>query len=262
MNDFEKYFREEINTPFVIDKTGIYEKIKNDERIIFVKYGFDEYNCMIGHNGRNCYNDTYCSILKDDLIKSFLNLIKLSKNHNVYISKCMYNSDIIKFYLALCYNQFKRDIKIPFIDNETIMNNIHFNNNENMFNLVKNIQNSKRFKIVVSNINNKYHMHIFKGHVFVEIPANSWYINGYYNSIYKTISKLILKNPYALILMSGGLGTKVIATNLFAEFKDISFIDIGSVFDILSQRKDMRGYNVSYEEAYEYYKPLLEYYTN
>jgi hypothetical protein len=259
MNDFEKYYREEINTPYIIDKLNLFEKIKNDERLIFVKFGQGEYLCMTDHIGRNIDNDTYCTALKDALIKAFFNLLKLSKNENIYIAKWNSNNDIVKFYLALCYNEFKRDIKIPFVFYD-IMNNKHvYNKDLNMFNLVQNIQNSKRYKIVVSNANNSYHKHIFKGNVFVEIPSNSWFINGYYDSIYNVISCLIKQHPYALILMSGGLGTKVITTNLFMEFKDISVIDIGSSFDILSQCKNTRDNNLIYEEVYEYYKPLLEY---
>ena len=258
MSEFEKYYREEINAPYIIDTINLFEKIKNDERLIFVKYGDSEYFCMTDHIGRNFDNDTYCPALKDDLIKSFFNLLKLSKTENVYIAKWIVDPDILKFYLALCYNEFNKNIKIPYVYYDTIMNKNNFNKNLNMFNLVQNIQNSKRYKIVISNINNNYHKHIFKGDIFIEIPKNSWYVNGYYDSIYDVISELIKKHPYALILMSGGLGTKVLTTNLFMEFKNISVIDIGSSFDILSQKKDIR-WKVSYEEAYEYYKPLLEY---
>ena len=260
MSDFEKYYREEINAPYVIDNVNLFEKIKNDERLIFVKYGDGEHNCMNDHNGCNCDNDTYCPALKDGLIKAFFDLLKLTKNEkNIYIAKWHSNNDVIKFYLALCYNEFKRDIKIPFVFYDIMNNKPVYNKDLNMFNLVQNIQNSKRYKIVVSNVNNSYHKHIFKGDVFVEIPFNSWYINGYYDSMYNVISGLIKEHPYALILMSGGLGTKVITTNLFMEFKDISVIDIGSSFDILSQRKNTRDNNLSYEEVYKYYKPLLEY---
>ena len=256
MDGFENYYNNELKTPYVINQEEFIEKIKNDERFIFVKYGDGEFYCMNNVCGTNCDNDVYCPELNNALVESFYNLIKISKNENVYIGKYL-EYHTLRFYLALCYIQYKNTLSIPFVDYHICLTHFDYNKNHNMFNIVKYIQKSKRYKIVISNINNLYHKHIFKGDIFIEVPKNSWFINGYYDSIYNKIKDVIKEHPYALILISAGMGSKVIAANLFQEFKEISIIDIGSGFDLLSQKKITRDYHINYDELYNYFKPLL-----
>lgn len=259
MDGFENYYNNELKTPYVINQEEFIEKIKNDERFIFVKYGDGEFYCMNNLIGANCDNDTYCQKLNNGLIESFYNLLEISNNENVYIGK-WHNLEIVRFYLALCYIKYQNtSTKIPFVDYRICLPYFHYNENHNIFNIVKYIQKSKRYKIVISNDNNTYHKHIFKGDIFIEVPKNSWFINGYYDSIYNKIRDVIKEHPYALILISAGMGSKVIATNLFLEFKEISIIDVGSAFDLLSQKKATRDYHLNYDELYDYFKPLLEY---
>ena len=105
---------------------------------------------------------------------------------------------------------------------------------------------------------------IFNGSYYIEIPDNSWFAKGYYNSIEENLSSLLNKYNDAIVIIAGGLASKVIIANVSSKFQNASFIDIGSSFDILSTRNDTRAWGKreieftnSYENQLVYFKEVL-----
>lgn len=254
-----EYIYNQLQQPFVATRNDIITKIKNNERVIFTKFGDGEHACMTYHSGTNCDKDTYTSELGTLLRKAFC---ILSSIEGAYIGK-WHGNDTIAFYASIYYDYLITNNKelnyIPFIDYHFITNDIYFNTNDSLYNLVQTIQYSNKNKIIISNSRNQRLMNIFKGNHYMTIPDNSWYANGKYNELYNRIISLLSSDKNDIILIAGGLASKVLIQEIASNFTMVSCIDLGSGFDILARNVDTRGwFNYhSYEDECLYYKNLL-----
>lgn len=235
------------------------DKIKNNERVIFTKFGDGEYLCMNYRHGMNCDNDRYTPELGTSLRKAFC---ILSSMENTYIGK--WNDDTINSFNASLYYNYLQELNkpiqyIPFVNYHLITNDQTFNTDTSLYHFVKTIQECHRNKIIISNEKNKRLMTIFKGNEYITIPSNSWYANGYYNELYNDIVSKLSSEQDDMILISGGLASKVLIQEIASQFNKVSCIDIGSGFDILSRNVDTRGWFQfhSYHDECTYYKDLL-----
>lgn len=261
----EEYIIKQINLEYKCNLPDFINKIKNSNRIIFTKFGDGEFNCMNYEKGHNCDGDTYTDNLGDNLKKSFLDLCNLSKNEDIYIGK--WHSDenkIIRYYGDLLYNNLienKTDlIDIPFVDYHLCYNDhLSFGENHDLYNFVKTIQDINKFKIIISNNNNIRLLNIFKGDFYITIPYNSWFANNMYNELYNILYNYLNENNDAIVILSAGLASKILISNLALKFENASFIDIGSGFDLLASKKLTRSWSKthSYIDEYNYYKNLL-----
>jgi len=262
MNETE-YVQNQLNNSSENKLSEIVNNLKENKRIIFTKFGDGEFLCMSNHNGRNCDGDTYTSELGSNLIKSFNELCYLSKTDNVYIGRWG-NNNIIEYYIKIFYKYLKNNnydlMNIPYVDYHTCYNSYYNFDKKDLYNFVETIQQSNKFKIVISNEYNIKLSKIFKSNTFVRIPSNSWYANNLYNQLYEAVDNKLNDNNDGIVIIAGGLGSKVLINDLCKKYKNASFIDIGSGFDLLATRKltRMNGNDeCSYNGEYNYYKNLL-----
>jgi len=262
----EEFINREVNKPYVYeDIKHLNKKLIKGERVIFTKFGDGEYLCMtlqrIGHT--NCDNDRYTYELGIELIKAFCNLCERSDKENIYIGK-WHHDEVINFYSNILYDYYienNKELKlIPFVNYHFCQINYNFNKNNNLLEFVKTVKHSNKIKIIISNIQNKKLGIIFNGNYFIEIPNNSWFANGYYNKLEENLINLLNIHNDAIILIAGGLASKVIIANLSNKFQNASFIDIGSSFDILASKIDTRGWGKTSEEFTNSYENQLEYF--
>jgi hypothetical protein len=153
--------------------------------------------------------------------------------------------------------------QIPFTHYHFIYPDNDFDLNDNkLFEFVKMINTSTKYKIIMSNNTNKKLQIIFNGNFYIEIPKSSWFKNGLYNQIKDKIVELLNINNDAIVIMAGGMGSKVLIAEISLLYPKVSFIDIGSGFDILASKNDSRGWykysnKNNYENQYKYFKSLL-----
>jgi hypothetical protein len=285
--NLDEYVNKELyNKNFKINLQDITNYINNNKKIIVTKFGDGEYFCMnrdiFPFMHENCDGDKFSNLLVDELKKAFVELCNDSVNDNIYLGKWCNNSgdknkeNVSKYMISLLYNYNKNNnkplISIPYIYYDIITLNHNFNNNSNckynctnieLYNFVKSIQNSNKKKIIITCKKNYNHKKIFKGDFFIEIPENSWYYNGYFNILIDNIEKIINDNKCydCIILISAGLASKIVINDLRKKYNNITFLDIGSGFDYLSQGTITRGddnfYKFNYNDLYNYFKDLL-----
>jgi hypothetical protein len=269
MLSIEEYINEEIKKPyFCNDLNIVIEKFKNNEKIIITKFGDGEYlNMTLKHiDETNCDGDPYTYEFGIRLRESFLNLIERSDNENIYLGR-WHTIEVYCFYYMLYYDYVIKNNKqikqIPFTHYHFIYPDNEFDLNDNkLFEFVKMINTSTKYKIIMSNNTNKKLQIIFNGNFYIEIPKSSWCKNGLYNQIKDKIVELLNINNDAIVIMAGGMGSKVLIAEISLLYPKVSFIDIGSGFDILASKNDSRGwykYNNknNYENQYKYFKSLL-----
>ena len=263
----DEYMEREFNKPYISTSLqDMINNLKNKKRVIFTKFGDGEGQCMMLVNGENCDGDKYTYDLAVKLKEAFVLLCDM--DDNVYIGKWHSEQEhYIKFYITLCYNYFinaNKTLKsIPFVDYHYCYADNTFNHNHNMYDFVKTIQDISNYKIIVSNENNSNLNIIFRSDEFITIPNSAWFANGYYNSIYEKLDNIFQKHSDAILLIAGGLASKVLITELASKHKTASFIDIGSGFDILAQNKYTRSWNStpdfnnSFQNQVQYFANLL-----
>lgn len=267
----EYYVNKQINGDYIGELNNMNDDLKNNKRVIFTKYGDGEYNCMnfsdvnnFGYN--NCDGDKYSVELGEKLRESIIILSNLRnfKNECVYIGKwhsCV--NIMIKYYASLYYEYLinnQKEIKdIPFVDYHFCYNYhpLGFKKNNNMYDFVNIIRNSNKFKIVISNGANEKLNVIFNSNFFFKVSNNNWYVK--YDNVISLISNILDIHNDAIILLAAGLASKVLIKDLAVKYNNVSFIDIGSGFDLLATKKLTRASDVqhTYNDEYEYYKNIL-----
>lgn len=263
-----EYILQGFNKPFIHENVQHLLTNLCENRIIFTKFGDGEGRCMMYHEGANCDNDQHTKQLADALRQSFVTLCDMATTENVYVGK--WHSDqhtFINLYLEILYDYCiaKNNplISPPFVDYHFCYPDNHFHENQNMYDFVKTLQTINKFKIVVSNSSNTNLSHIFKGNVYIEIPSNSWFANGEYDTLYNSIAEYLDQFPDGILLIAGGLASKVLIKNLALNYSKASFIDIGSGFDILCKNVYTRSWNEfenvpnSFENQCKYFADLL-----
>lgn len=276
--NLEEYINREVyKKDFKINLEDIINKINNNNKIIVTKFGDGEYFCMNREKYyfmyENCDGDKFSNLLVEDLKTAFIELCNDSINNDIYIGKWGNNSgeiekeNVCKYMISFLYNYNIKNnkplVSMPYIYYDIFSLYNGFNETKIFYNFVKSLQNTNKKKIIITCKKNYNHKKIFKGDFFVEIPENSWYYNGYFNILINTIENIIINNNCydCIILISAGLASKVIINNLRKKYNNVSFLDIGSGFDYLSQGKFTRGdifyYKFNYNDLYNYFKDLL-----
>ena len=233
--------------------------------VIFTKFGDGEYLNMTTFNGKNCDNDEYTYEFGMRLREAFIKLCSIN-NNDVFLGR-WHNNDTNNFLLSLIYDNLGV-VSVPFVNYHFIYPDYEYHKNNNLFEFVKKIQELNKFKLIISNNNNKKLSIIFKSNYYLEIPPSSWFAMGHYPDIYNFISNILNNYPDAFIILAAGMGSKILIANLASNYPKASFIDIGSGFDILATKKDTRDWHQEhkckkednytlYEHQINYFKELL-----
>jgi len=224
---------------------ALVEKLEAGENIIFTKFGDGEYNCMVGAPGHQCDGDYYHAWLGLALKKS---LIGLSKKPNVYIGR-WHGPDVPQYCDALakiCA------VTIPWTSYHLVLNNNIALQHDYMYKLVKFIVNSPKKKILICNQRNSRLKDFFRADVLITIPPTNW--SFHYNTYKEAVEKHAANN--CIILIAGGMCSKVLINDITDKF-DLTFIDVGSGFDLLGGKLNSRMWPHTYEDELEYYKDFI-----
>jgi hypothetical protein len=226
---------------------NLIEKLESNENVIFTKFGDGEYNCMTGDSGANCDGDKYHQWLGASLKNS---LIELSKKHNAYIGR-WHTENVWRYCDQLAQ---KHSIEIPWTNYHLIFNTTSTFKHDYMYRLVKFIVNSNKKKVLICNGRNSRLKAFFKADVLITIPSSSW---SFEYSHYKNIVEKEAQKD-CIILIAGGLCSKVLINDI-THLYDLTFIDIGSGFDMLGGQHPTRTYQeeYTYQDIINYYKELI-----
>lgn len=224
----------------------ITNNIIQDIPISFTKFGDGEYLCMTTLHGKNSDHDQYHPELAQKLKEA---LPYLFNHPTCYIGKWTGywgNACVADYYESLGgYNA-------KYGHYHTLYNDEEFNKNYNLLDFVKAMQSCQRKKILFTNKNNEPLTRLFRTNIFVEIPMSNWSYN-YVEYLSKVIPHL---EKNCLLIVGAGMCSKVLAHDLLRMDDSISYIDIGSGFDMLCGNNS-RGWSHSRESELEYYKSVL-----
>jgi hypothetical protein len=224
----------------------ITEKIRNQEPVVFLKFGDGEYQCIEKPYYRhNCDGDSYTPELRAGLISSFKYIIT---QPNVFIG-AWHTSEVRDFWKRLAGADAARiqwaDYHTIIIDKEDLKKHEAL---EIKRNLLKSIQESPLPKIIVCNeLLSKMGL-LFGNSKIINVSLRNWYVDVL--EIFKKIEKVLEQNGKSILLFAAGQGTKVLISNLYNLYPENVYLDVGSGLDLLCSKKDSRGRGYSYDELY------------
>jgi hypothetical protein len=219
--------------------------LKNKTPFIFTKLGDGEYNAAIGNNGYNCDGEKYSSKLQKDLTES---VIYLSNQSNSFFG-AWHTQNVIDFWRTLC------DKDLNYVNYHTLIMDSENILQDCIINFFKTLKEDKRQKIYVCNYLLIKASIMLNINEFVHIPFHGWFENYFLIIKNLVISKINTENP--IILISAGMGGKVLIGHLHQLYPQATFIDIGSCLDFILTKKDSRGLSFSYEDILKYFKDIL-----
>ena len=262
----EYYIEKQISNNYICDLDKMVENMRNNKRVIFTKFGDGEFACMNKEQGENCDGDKYSEKMGEELREAFIILCNLYnfKNENVYLGRWHSRMDVIIRYYGTLYYEYlinnNKPIKdIPYVDYHFCYNYHPFGfKKNNLYDFVKTVKENSKYKILITNENNIKLNDVFGSKFFLKIENKCWY--NKYNNVYNYLDKILSADDNAIVIIAGGLASKILIKDLALKFNNTSFIDIGSGFDLIATKKLSRswehGYH-TYQDEYEYYKNLL-----
>jgi hypothetical protein len=221
------------------------DRIKNNEQIVFVKYGDGETQCMLGYPGANCDSDPYTPALGAALRSSLRFYIE---HKGCYVGRWHDGAFITPVIEQLGMGE---PTWAPY---HLVMNADAMYEHPHMHSFLETVQQTPRRKIVVSNGANAYMKPLFRADAFVEVPPCNWFVD--FDSYFEQVKREVTDD--CIVFTSAGQGSKVLIAELLRVCPGISCVDIGSSFDFICQRRVTRDrYMHNYDRELAYYADLL-----
>jgi glycosyl transferase, family 25 len=224
--------------------------LKSNKNFILVKEGDGEFFNMASQNqnDHNCDGNNYFRSLGDDLIESYIWYLR---NKDAYI--CRWHSHIFNMQNEMDQHNIEHySPKEKFVYYDLIVHKLPFKQEQIDFFLE--IKRSNRKKFYISNMDMiKAVKNILNINYALAIPErNSHLIKK--DIIEKALEQLSLCSDM-IVMVSGGMFSKVLICELAKARPNNTYIDIGSTFDGLIKRsRDFNG-------TLEYRNELLKYYS-
>jgi hypothetical protein len=224
--------------------------IKNNIPFFYCKFGDGEYLCMYKYKSNdkslicNCDSDNYTEYLSLSLCKSLHYIVNNVKNY--YIGE-WYQENVKKFFLSIAGKSIKYNSYHSFLFDESDLKN---NVIRHKLNILKEIKNSKRKKIYICNnllIKSKILLNIDN---FIFVSLNNWFDKDYDIILGQIKTLLTGENDDSIIMTSCGMGAKVLLSDLYKQYPNCTYIDIGSGLDIICTKRNSRGWGYKYEQLY------------
>jgi hypothetical protein len=90
----------------------------------------------------------------------------------------------------------------------------------------------------------------------VHIPLNNWFDN-HFDDILNQIKLLIQSDTKYIIMISAGMGAKILICELSKLFPDNIYLNFGSAIDFICTKKKSRGWEPSYDTFMTLLKDLI-----
>lgn len=261
LNNYIRLHMQKNNTLGKINTVYVTDLIKKESPFVFTKFGDGEFQCMAMYKGMNCDGDAYTSALSAALMESFIDLCEQSEEKVVLLGR-WHKPKEVRFYCDL-YHQYQSKLpkdrarkEIPFVNYHLIYNDDQFNANTDMYDFVQAVQNSQKNKCLIASKENSRLQKLFRAKEHIHIPSKCWFEQ--YDSIAPLVEKFITDySEESIILIAGGLASKVLISKLSKKYPKLTLLDIGSGFDIIGKGYKTRNHKHNYIEECSYYKDLL-----
>jgi hypothetical protein len=228
------------------------ECVISGKPVAFVKFGDGEYYCMFGCNWAtmNSDFDKYTNHLKTKLIESFKNIV--CNVDNAYIG-CWNEKTVNYYYKSLVPNE--KMIKWGNYNSIIIENVKDEVPIQDKIELWKTVKHSKIKKIIICNKLLEKAKILLNIDYVINIPLNSWF-DTCLDELLETIKTILENNEQYIIITCGGMGIKVVVSELLKIYPNNIYLDFGSGLDLICTKKDSRSYR-NYEEYVSFFQELL-----
>ena len=230
-----------------MDIVELCRRIRENEPVVFVKYGDGEILCMTGATGANCDNDPYTKPLANGLIQSLAYYIQHPYS---YVGRWHGEEGQQRMSWLLDQLQLSQP---KWVDYHLVMNDDTAFLKPNMRTFLITVQEVHRKKIIFSNAENIRMKELFKADSYITIPPRNWFAE--FEKYFELVCSEISDN--CIVFTAGGQGSKVLVACLLQKYPSITCIDIGSSFDFICQKKKTRAWQHEYEDQYKYYYDRL-----
>jgi hypothetical protein len=217
---------------------------------MFVKYGDGEYNAANFYQGGNCDGTPYTKNLGEKLIESF---IYNSQQSNSMLGKWHMDSSLGPFWESLV------NVKINWVDFTTILfdSGKQHESYLDRVNFYRAIKESEFKKIYVANSKMYKAKELLKLDHHIIIDSSNWF-DTEYSSVFNSIKTTVGDNgDKTIILVSGGMGSKYLVSELHKLYPTAIYIDIGSSLDYICTKNKTRAHSMSYGDICAHFKDLL-----
>ena len=224
--------------------------VRNKIPISFSKYGDGEYACANSFNGpnsfgyKNCDRDTYTEKKKHALIESF----KYMADHtpNAYFS--FWTNEISSYWQSLVQMDVKwGKLHTLIFEDDSINEKVE---------LYKTIKSSPLKKIYVCN------PLMVKARILLNIdwmffiPFDNWF-DTLFEELIKNMVKIINPDEQYVIMLSAGMASKCVISELHKLYPNNIYLDIGSALDTICTKRITRDSDRTYEKALYYLHELI-----
>jgi hypothetical protein len=209
--------------------------IEKNIPFIFAKFGDGEYYAAKNENGCNCDGTPYTAALGSSIIQSFKYLTQFP---NVFIGKWEDFKGVADYFQGLTDNKINWEnynILISRSRNEFLNRALPY---------FKAIRKAKQQKVYICNnsmIEGSKSLFNIDNHIIID-PTNWFELN--YNEILNSVVNSVMNKDNVLILLSAGMGAKVLFADLHKYFPNSLIMDMGSCLDLLCSKRRSRDYHV------------------
>jgi hypothetical protein len=229
---------------------NLVECIERRQPLVYAKYGDGEYFAAIGRLGANCDRTPYTPELGHGIIQSFKYVTQFP---HVYIGKREQQPTVVDYFQTLVERPIQWE-KFGFFMFESLPS---FLEREHIY---KAIQHATQQKLYICNetmVQRSKLLFDIDTHIIVD-PTN-WFSKDY-TGVLTQVSAAIKNPEHILILISAGMGAKVLIADLMRTFPSAIILDIGSALDLVCSRRISRDYHkkISYSDLQEIYRRLLK----
>jgi hypothetical protein len=221
----------------------IAECIRSQRPVLFAKYGDGEYNCILGHRGCNCDQDSYTDRKRQLLIDSFQLMHQLP---NSYIGM-WHTPENMKVWQGLV------PTPVRWANYHSLLLEAY---SPEKIDLYRAIKETDMKKIYLCNRLLVKAQPLFGIDHMVYVPFNNWFDDMYAAIVEKLVALLKSGDKY-IVMTSAGMGAKVILALVAQQFPDNIYLDFGSALDKICTQQRSRGWEPDYATSIEWLKDII-----
>ena len=212
--------------------------------ISFCKYGDGEYGCMIGWNGCNCDADGYTTKKRLGLLAALPFMV--DQLPNAYIGM-WHTAESLQWMQRLATKP------VVWANYHSIMLESY---SPEKIELYRTIKRSDMKKVYLCNALLAKAQLLFDIDHMIYVPLNNWF-DDMVEGVVEQIAAVLDPTAPCIVMMSAGMGAKIVVYLLAQRFPHHIYLDFGSALDKICTKHTSRGWEPAYETTMEWLKELL-----